>query len=170
MPAFVCPSCGRVVSGDACPVCPPPAAGRPMPPPLPAAERPGVIVPYRAWCVCFVAIYIAIAVWEILKYRGVVAAELGPIEDALTRGEPDIRRQLLAGHREDAFGGAVVAVFGAMFYGFAAFVPRRPWGWVVGLVAIIGSLFPFCITAAGMIPLVIAWVKPGTKRGFDMRA
>ena len=46
---------------------------------------------------------------------------------------------------------------------------RTPDGqFIVGMVAIIGSLFPFFITAAGMIPLLIAWARPETKRYFEM--
>jgi hypothetical protein len=106
-------------------------------------------------------------VYEILKYRGIVDTELGPITQLLVQGDKGARDQALAEARESAFGGAVVSVFAAGFYIVAAFVPRKPWGWVLGLIAIVGSIFPFCITAAGAVPILIHWLKPETKRCFS---
>jgi hypothetical protein len=87
----------------------------------------------------------------------------------LVQGDKNARDQMLIEARESAFGGAVVSAFAAVFYVVAAFVPRKPWGWILGLIAIIGSIFPFCITAAGAVPLLIHWLKPETKRYFSYR-
>lgn len=62
---------------------------------------------------------------------------------------------------------AVLAVGGLSFGGFyaiAAMIPRRPWRWTVGLVAICLGLTG--CTAPFAIPLLIFWVKPETKAAF----
>ena len=45
------------------------------------------------------------------------------------------------------------------------FLPRRPWGWVYGLV-LIGLGLTSCITWPATIPLIIAWLKPEMKARF----
>jgi hypothetical protein len=52
----------------------------------------------------------------------------------------------------------------AAFYAFAAFVPLRPWGWTVGLIAI-GLGVAGC-PALVAVPLLVFWMKPLTKAAF----
>jgi hypothetical protein len=114
----------------------------------------------------FVLIYLGLLIFAILQSRGVVEPSLGLFTEILTRDNPAARAQALAEAREQAFGVGVIAVLGAIFYAIAACVPRKPWAWTLGLVAIIASVFPFIVTAAGMVPLLISWAKPETKRYF----
>ena len=58
------------------------------------------------------------------------------------------------------------SVIGAGFYGFACFALRGKSGWRIGLIAIIASIFPFCVTWVGMIPLLILWCKPEVRTYF----
>jgi hypothetical protein len=135
-------------------------------PPVIPAQRPAVILWYRIWSALFVAIYAAMGIHGICIYCGLIEPSLSPFEDLLTRGDSTRRAELLGEDREDSYGVAVICAAGALFYGVAGFVPGKPWGWVVGMIAIIGSVFPFFITAAGMIPLLIFWLRPETKRYF----
>jgi len=92
------------------------------------------------------------------------------MEDLLTPGEGPAREKLNAEKRQEMRELEPVIVPGsglaAAFYCFAAFAPRRKWGWGVGMGALIGSLFPFGITAIPLAPLLIFWLKPATKRYF----
>ena len=50
-----------------------------------------------------------------------------------------------------------------------AYCPRAQWAWVWGIVAVIVSVFPLCVSLGGAIPLLIYWLKPETKRYFRMK-
>ena len=66
-------------------------------------------------------------------------------------------------------GGALV-VIGAAFlvlYAVGLFLPRRPWGWVYGVVLIALGMSS-CLTLPATIPLLIAWLKPEMKARFQM--
>jgi hypothetical protein len=58
----------------------------------------------------------------------------------------------------------VVSLLLAVFYGLATFVPFRPWGWTVGLVAIALGLAGG--SAIFAIPLIMFWFKPDVKAAF----
>ena len=138
------------------------------PPPLPVSKpfHPGF---YRGWCCLFVVLWTAMATWGLLEMSGVVEPGLGIIEGLMVKDDPVQRAALIEEKRSDAIGVVVLSLIGMAFYGVAACVPRRPWGWVVGLIAIVGTVFPFLITVAGTIPLLISWLKPETKRYFHSR-
>ncbi len=55
-------------------------------------------------------------------------------------------------------------VFSAGFYALAAFVPYKPWGWTVGLVAIALGLVSGAFVFAA--PLLVYWFRPETKAAF----
>lgn len=48
------------------------------------------------------------------------------------------------------------------------FLPRKPWGWVYGLI-LIGFGLASCCTWPATIPLMIQWVKPEMKARFGHR-
>lgn len=122
---------------------------------------------YRLWCGLFVLLYSSLVTYEVLIARGVVGPNLGLIDELTLKADPAERDQLFAEKRRSAVGGAIFGGCGALFYAVAAFVPRRPWGWVIGLLAIIGSILPWFITAAGAVPLLMAWQKPEMKNHFS---
>jgi hypothetical protein len=142
----------------------PPLLPPSSPPPLP--DKPGVVLAYRLWCALFVALWLGMGLYGFLQARGILEPDLGLIEGALVRNDPAAKAQLIAEKRQDAVGICVVAGLAAVFYGFAAAVPRKPWGWVVGIVAVSGTVLPFIITAAGMVPILIYWGRPEVKRHF----
>lgn len=62
----------------------------------------------------------------------------------------------------------IVGVPLALLFVVAALVPKRPWGWVYGLVMICIGLTS-CCTWPLTIPLLIKWIKPEMKRYFGKR-
>lgn len=99
-----------------------------------------------------------------------VEPDLGLIEGALVGNDPKAKAELIAEKREDAIGVCAISLVAVVFYGVAAAVPRKPWGWVVGVVAVGGTLLPFIITAAGMVPILVKWGRPEVKRFFGKAA
>lgn len=74
---------------------------------------------------------------------------------------------LVATPHEASFVTAVTCVMlGALaaFYRSAAFVPFKPWGWTVGLIAIALGLAGCAAVVA--IPLLVFWLRPLTKAAF----
>jgi hypothetical protein len=51
-----------------------------------------------------------------------------------------------------------------VLFGVAAFVPYKPWGWTLGLVAIALGLAGITIVFA--LPLLLQWFKPTVKAAF----
>lgn len=145
----------------------PPAPPLIAPPPLIAAfQRPKVVVFYRVWCSLFVVLYVAFAVQSILVARGTIEPNFGLLEDYVSRHDPDLRSQWVAEKRADAPGFAAFELAIALLYLAAALVPRKPWAWVYGIVALATTVFPFIITVGGMLPLLFGWVRPEVKRYF----
>lgn len=140
----------------------------PLPPSLPKA-RPSILGFYRGWCWFFVVLWLAMATWGILQLSRVIDPDLGIIEGILVKDDAQARAALIEEKRADAIGVVAISILGAGFYGFAACVPRRPWAWVVGMIAIVGSTFPFLCTVAGTIPLLLGWLKPEAKSYFNQR-
>ena len=58
----------------------------------------------------------------------------------------------------------VVAVLLAVFFGLATFVPFKPWGWTIALVAI--GLGLAGGSAVFALPLLVFWFKPEVKAAF----
>jgi hypothetical protein len=60
--------------------------------------------------------------------------------------------------------GCICLPFAAAFLA-AFFLPRRPWAWIYHLVLICVGFGSLCCMLAS-IPLLIHWIKPGTKAYF----
>jgi hypothetical protein len=133
-------------------------------------SRPGVVIANRIWCGFIAFLHLAVVVYAVLELKGVVEPSTGLIEDLVTPKTGPAREALLAEKhqefREIALPLMTGSVIGAGFYAFACFSPRRKAGWTIGLIAIIASIFPFCVTWVGMVPLLILWCKPGVKAYF----
>ncbi len=153
----------------------PPVMGQ-VPPPIPVGyppiirRRPGVVLANRFWCAFIAVLHLAVLTFTILELTGVVGPTTSLFEEMLTPKEGPEREALLAQKRQETREIApvliTVSVVGMGFYGFAFFAPRKKWGWRIGLIAIIASIFPFCVTWVGMLPLIIFWCKPEVKRYF----
>ena len=190
-PENYCPECARTIDRGQTAAAPPEIAGtaesaemvraldylsRPVvapPPIIPPPDRPTrptVVVLYRVWCGLILIVYLAFAIQEGLTLAGKTPPRLGPIADLISRDDPTLHGQMMAEERENSIIGLAMAVVGAILFGTGAFFcPRTSWAWVWGIVAIIVSIFPLCVTIAGAIPLFIYWFKPATKQYFGRK-
>ena len=147
----------------------PPVIQAVAPPPLPLEDKSVLLLFFRGWCGLFVLFYLSMAIYEIQVARGATEPSLGLIESAVSHNNQSIREEIIAEKRADAPGIAVFVIGLAVIYGCAASIPRQPWAWTFGLVIICTTVFPFIISAAGAIPLLIQWVSPASKRYFGKR-
>lgn len=120
-------------------------------PPPSQRGRPAVITWFRVYAATTLALYIGFFVlWQFLT----------------PSGPNEVHREL----HPTLAGALTVAVLGFFVLGFAAifavgvFVPFKPWGWTVGLIAICLGLSSCTVVAA--VPLLIFWLKPQTKAAF----
>ncbi len=139
-----------------------------VPPPLPGGTTIVLnwFIYYRLWCILMALIWAGYLTYGILVASGVVEPSLGFLVDVFTKDDPAARAKAIAEERSDAVGLSIFVGGITLFYAGSVFVPRKPWGWTMGFIAIIGSILPLLLTVAGMIPLLIAWVKPETKMAF----
>lgn len=107
---------------------------------------------------------------EILVARGTVQPSFGLLEDFASRHDLELRERLVAEKRAEA--PAIAAfVFGiALIYAAASAIPRKPWAWVFAIVVLSTTIFPFVITAAGTVPILMHWARPPVKRYFGRPA
>jgi hypothetical protein len=141
-------------------------AAKPPPLPLPT-RRPGVILAYRWWCGFFALLYLAMAVSEILVACGAAEPSLGLFESFVSADDPQKRAEIIAEKRAEAPYIAAFMVGIGLLYIAAATLRCLPGRWSIGLVVICTTVFPFCITVAGVVPLLVYWTKPETKRYFE---
>ncbi len=129
--------------------------------------RPGVVLAYRLWCGFIAFLHLAVLIWTLLELSGVVEPTTGLLDELVTPKAGPAREALMAEKRQETRELAPVlittSVIGVGFYCFACSAPRKKSGWAVGLVAIIGSMIPFCVTWVGVVPLLILWCKPHVK-------
>jgi hypothetical protein len=121
-------------------------------PPLARTDaRPAVIKWFRVYAATSIAMYlgvvVALGVWQL-------HASADPRQHGETSPEAFATTIVLI----------AVALMLVVFFGVAAAVPYRPWGWTVGLVAICLGLSGCTIVAA--VPLLAFWFKPTTKAAF----
>lgn len=149
----------------------PPVIGRGSLPPLlpPVGGQPKTILFYRGWCLLFVLLYLSFCIYALGVARGDFEPSFGLIEMMVSRDNPSAQAEIVAEKRAEAPGLAVFTGLIALLYGFAAALPRRPWAWTFGLIMICSTIFPYIITAAGAVPLLLYWTKPALKFQFGCR-
>jgi hypothetical protein len=150
----------------------PPAPPVIMPPVIPPALRgeilrPGVVVAYRWWCALFVLIYLSFAIHSFLVAVAKVDPPLGLWEELASSGNDAARTEIITRKRADAPSLAVGTAAVALLYGAAAALSRKPRSWTLGIIVIATTVFPFIITAALAVPLIVLWCKPEVKRYFE---
>jgi hypothetical protein len=119
--------------------------------PPPELTRPGVIVWARIYAMGLALLYLAATVFG--AFLMVTAGDLhGREADDLTME------------------GIILAVLGPVFLGFCVVVaaaPRKKWGWIVNVV-LMGLSGTSCLCMPMVIPLLVFWLKPETKRWYGM--
>lgn len=120
-------------------------------PPTIERGRPAIITWFRVYAATTLVLYVGFfALWQFL-----VPAR---------PNEPPLElHPTVAGTVTVAALGLLVVGFAGLF-AVATFVPYKPWGWTVGLIAICLGLSS--CTAVAAIPLLIYWMKPVTKAAF----
>ena len=104
---------------------------------------------YRVYCGFMVALYLVVTIGGIF----------------LAIYQPATNRQSA---QEMLITGVVYAAIGAfclVIFATALFLPRKPWNWIVGIVAIALGMTSCCFMPF-LIPLLIYWLKPETKAYF----
>jgi hypothetical protein len=116
------------------------------------AAKPAVWTWYIVYCAFMAFMYFAVII------AGVVFMFFVPNED------PDVPMNIIIG--------VLYMVLGLIFmviFAIAPFLPKAKWSWIYGFVMIgIGMTSVCCLPAS--IPLLIYWLKPETKRFFNMAA
>ncbi len=111
--------------------------------------RPGVIIWYRIY-----ASVVAVLMLAAFRLSAFIAWSRAQTPVYGAGAEADLVVMLLL------FGTFSMLVF----YGVAVFVPMRPWGWTIGLVAIALGLTSIWIVVC--IPLLLKWMDPKVKAAF----
>jgi hypothetical protein len=130
-------------------------------------RRPGVVVAYRWWCALFALIYLSFAIHYFLVAAAKVDPPLGLWEELASSGDDVARTEIITSKRADAPSLAVATAAVALLYGAAAALSRKPRSWTLGIIVIGTTIFPFIITAALAVPLIVHWCKPEVKRYFE---
>ena len=121
------------------------------PPTIPQDNETGrkAFLWYRVYCGVMVAIYFLVAA------LGAVLAVYRPTTREYSSDETMIM-------------GIIYAIAGVIFlivFAVFLFLPRKPYNWIVGIVAIAIGMTSCCLVPF-MIPLLIYWIKPETKAFF----
>lgn len=121
---------------------------------------------YRIWCALFVVLYVSFGVVKVLEARGTIEPHFSLLEEFSSLNDKAMRDQLIAEKRAKAPGLVAFVLSIALLYTAAAMIPRKPWAWVFGIVVLATTVFPFCVTAAAMVPLLVHWLRPEVKQYF----
>ena len=123
----------------------------------PSPKRPSVVKWYKIYCALMVvgyflfSIYIAFLIW---LPKDKIASQ-GQLANKAVFALEHMWRSLLAG-----------TVILTLFFAAALFLPRKPWVWIYGIVAICIGL-PNCCCLPLAIPLLVVWIRPETKQYFS---
>ena len=108
--------------------------------------QPAVMTWYKVYCVLMALLYLICIV------GGILFITAGPADRDMSPAEARMLGGIMF------FMGIVLAIP----FLFGAFLPRKPWAWVFGLVLICIGLTSLCCMPVS-IPLLIHWIKPETK-------
>jgi hypothetical protein len=104
---------------------------------------------YRVYCGSLAALY------AMLAAMGLFIAYFAP---AMERGSAE----------ENVIMGLIYAILGTVFFAvflIASVLPPKPYNWIVGIVMIAIGMTS-CCTWPAVIPLLIYWIKPETRKFF----
>jgi hypothetical protein len=118
--------------------------------------RPAVILWYRVYAATLALVYLAFLAVVVVGAFGPTAVAEDP---AMRVTAPS------AGAEAFTLVMLLLSLFLFLFFAVATFVPLKPWGWSVAIVAIGIGLMGGC-TIFACVPLLVYWLKPVTKAAF----
>ncbi|MFN0129018.1 MAG: hypothetical protein ACKV19_20280 [Verrucomicrobiales bacterium] len=139
-------------------------------PPLLPRPKPAVVTFYRLWCAILAIAYLGISGYEFAKFSGKIEPQLGLLSEMAASNEPASRARLIAEERNSSIVGTGLALLLMAIMLLGLFSPRSSWSWGYGFAPIFVSLFPFCVSLAAVIPLLIFWLKPETRQYFYQKS
>lgn len=131
---------------------PPGGFGYGGPPPTPAGT-PSVVTWFKVYAGLMMALYLLVMGIGIFLF--VAGASIPELEDMNRDMSPVVL-------------GVIYGIMGFVFavaYSIGLFVPRKPWGWIIGIILIALGMTSLCCLPA-TIPLLIFWLKPEAKAYF----
>jgi hypothetical protein len=114
--------------------------------------------------------YILIGVYEAAVFAGKIEPRLSKLSEIASADDPALRARLIAEKRNNSPIGVGMALILTTVMLVGLFCPRSPWSWGYGFAPMCVSLFPFCLTIVGVIPLLVFWLKADTKLYFSNEA
>lgn len=121
--------------------------------PPPSAGTPGVVTWFKVYAALMALGNLLLMGFGI--FMVVAGASMAGMEEFQGGAEPVVVGVLY---------GIMGLVF-ALIYAFGLFLPRKPWGWIFGIVLIALGMTSLCCLPA-TIPLLIFWLKPEAKAYF----
>ncbi len=123
------------------------------PPPPSSYGTPGVVTWFKVYAALMALVYLLLMGLGIFMI--VAGASLEGMEE-------------LQGDASPIVIGVLYAIMGFVFaivFAVGLFLPRKPWGWIMGIVLIALGMTSLCCLPA-TIPLLIFWLKPEAKAYF----
>ncbi|MBK6314773.1 MAG: hypothetical protein IPF53_10785 [Blastocatellia bacterium] len=123
------------------------------PPPPSSYGTPGVVTWFKVYAALMALVYLLLMGLGI--FMVVAGASLEGMEE-------------LQGDASPIVIGVIYAIMGLVFaivFAVGLFLPRKPWGWIMGIVLIALGMTSVCCLPA-TIPLLIFWLKPDAKAYF----
>ena len=123
------------------------------PPPPSSYGTPGVVTWFKVYAALMALVYLLLMGLGI--FMVVAGASLEGMEELQGSASPIVI-------------GVIYAIMGLVFaivFAVGLFLPRKPWGWIMGIVLIALGMTSVCCLPA-TIPLLIFWLKPDAKAYF----
>jgi hypothetical protein len=114
-------------------------------------ERPAVVGWFKVYCSVIGTIYIAVAI---------AGAALALYAQQLSDSAEETMELVIQGYLYLALG---IVLAGVHF--LALLIPRKKWSWIYGFAPIVIGLTSLCCLPM-TIPLLLWWIKPGTRAWF----
>ncbi len=121
------------------------------PPEYETDARPAVILWYRVYAAFTTLLSLGLVAFVVMLARATTDPQV-----AVQAGSSEAHATILLY--------LILTVASTIFFAVATFVPYRPWGWTIGLIAIALGLSSVLILFA--IPLMVYWLRPLTKAAF----
>jgi hypothetical protein len=121
------------------------------PPEYEGDARPAVIIWYRIYAALTTLLSLGLLAFVVLLAKATTDPQV-----AVRAGAQEAHGEILLY--------LILVLANTIFFAVATFVPYKPWGWTIGLIAIGLGISSAMLVFA--IPLMVYWLKPITKAAF----